>query len=108
MQIAQEQKKQYVLQLVHLYSIYLKWFLAEDIYVYSIDEVFIDVTHYLQTYKMRASELITKVIQDVYENIGITATGRVKKIDKFKHIIILDKNKEIQINEIIEILVEKD
>ena len=58
-----------------IYRIYLKWFSAEDIYVYSIDEVFIDVTHYLQTYKMRATELITKVIQDVYENTGITATG---------------------------------
>ena len=58
-----------------IYSIYLKWFSPEDIYVYSIDEVFIDVTHYLQTYNMRASELITKVIQDVYENTGITATG---------------------------------
>ena len=58
-----------------IYSIYLKWFSPEDIYVYSIDEVFIDVTHYLQTYKMRATELITKVIQDVYENTGITATG---------------------------------
>ena len=58
-----------------IYSIYLKWFSPEDIYVYSIDEVFIDVTHYLQTYNMRTSELITKVIQDVYENTGITATG---------------------------------
>ena len=58
-----------------IYSIYLKWFSAEDIYVYSIDEVFIDVTHYLKTYNMRASELITKVIQDVYDNTGITATG---------------------------------
>lgn len=58
-----------------IYSIYLKWFSAEDIYVYSIDEVFIDVTHYLKTYNMRASELITKVIQDVYETTGITATG---------------------------------
>lgn len=58
-----------------IYSIYLKWFSAEDIYVYSIDEVFIDVTDYLQTYNMRASKLLTKVIQDVYENTGITATG---------------------------------
>ena len=58
-----------------IYNIYLKWFSPEDIYVYSIDEVFIDVTHYLQTYKMRASELLTKVIQDVYNNTGITATG---------------------------------
>ena len=58
-----------------IYNIYLKWFSAEDIYVYSIDEVFIDVTHYLKTYNMRAGELITKVIQDVYDNTGITATG---------------------------------
>ena len=59
----------------NIYNVYLKWFSPEDIYVYSIDEVFIDVTHYLQTYKMRARELITKVIQDVYETTGITATG---------------------------------
>ena len=59
----------------NIYNVYLKWFSAEDIYVYSIDEVFIDVTHYLHTYKMRARELITKVIQDVYETTGITATG---------------------------------
>ena len=58
-----------------IYNIYLKWFSAEDIYVYSIDEVFIDVTHYLKTYNMRTSELITKVIQDVYKKTGITATG---------------------------------
>ena len=38
----------------------------------------------------------------------VTISGKVKKIDEFKQIIILDKNKEIQINEIIEILVEKD
>ena len=59
----------------NIYNVYLKWFSAEDIYVYSIDEVFIDVTHYLKTYKMRAKELVTKVIQDVYKNTGITATG---------------------------------
>ena len=60
-----------------IYNIYLKWFSSEDIYVYSIDEVFIDVTHYLKTYNMRARELITKVIQDVYDNTGITATGGI-------------------------------
>ena len=46
----------------------------EDIYVYSIDEVFIDVTHYLQTYNCSPRELATKVIQDVLKETGITAT----------------------------------
>ena len=57
-----------------IYNIYLKYFSSDDIYVYSIDEVFIDVTHYLQTYQMKASTLATKVIQEVYETTGITAT----------------------------------
>ena len=49
----------------------------EDIYVYSIDEVFIDITHYLNTYKMQAKQLITKVIQEVYNKTGITATAGI-------------------------------
>jgi len=57
-----------------IYQIYLKWFSKEDIFVYSIDEVFIDVTHYLSTYKMTPRELATKVIQDVLDTTGITAT----------------------------------
>ncbi len=73
--VAPPRMRYYMEYSTKIYNIYLKWFSAEDIYVYSIDEVFIDVTHYLKTYNMRASELITKVIQDVYENTGITATG---------------------------------
>ena len=61
----------------NIYNIYLKWFSHEDIYVYSIDEVFIDVTHYLKTYKMKARELATKVVQDVYNTTGITATAGI-------------------------------
>ena len=61
----------------NIYNVYLKWFSPEDIYVYSIDEVFIDITHYLQTYNMKARELVTKVIQDVYETTGITATAGI-------------------------------
>lgn len=60
-----------------IYNIYLKYFSSDDIYVYSIDEVFIDVTHYLKTYNMRAKELVTKVMQDVYETTGITATAGI-------------------------------
>ena len=51
-----------------IYNIYLKWFSADDIYVYSIDEVFIDVTHYLQTYKTTPRELVTRVIKNVYDD----------------------------------------
>ena len=60
-----------------IYSIYLEWFSSEDIYVYSIDEVFIDITKYLQTYKTTPRKLVTKVIQNVYEETGITATAGI-------------------------------
>lgn len=55
-------------------DIYLKWFSMEDIYIYSIDEVFIDVTNYLKMYDCTPRELATKVINDVLEKTGITAT----------------------------------
>ena len=60
-----------------IYNIYLKWFSEEDIFVYSIDEVFIDITKYLNTYKLSPRELVTKVVQDVYETTGITATAGI-------------------------------
>ena len=60
-----------------IYRIYLKYFSPEDIFAYSIDEVFCDVTKYLKTYKMTPRELVTKVIQDVYETTGITATAGI-------------------------------
>ena len=60
-----------------IYNIYLKYFSEEDIYVYSIDEIFCDLTPYLKIYKMSAKELVTKVIQDVYEATGITATAGI-------------------------------
>ena len=61
----------------NIYNVYLKWFSPEDIFVYSIDEVFIDITHYLKTYNMKARELVTKVIQNVYETTGMTATAGI-------------------------------
>ena len=60
-----------------IYKIYLKYLSPEDILVYSIDEVFLDVTHYLSTYKLTPRELITKIIQDIYSQTGITATGGI-------------------------------
>ena len=75
--IAPPRMSYYMKYSTNIYNIYLKWFSPEDIYVYSIDEVFIDVTHYLKTYNMKARELTTRVIQDVYENTGITATAGI-------------------------------
>ena len=57
-----------------IYQVYLKYFSPNDIHVYSIDEVFIDVTHYLKTYKKTPRELAETVIRDVLETTGITAT----------------------------------
>ena len=60
-----------------IYNVYLKYISEEDIYPYSIDEVFIDITNYLKMYNMKPKELITKIIQDVYKTTGITATGGI-------------------------------
>ena len=57
-----------------IYGVYLKYFSPDDIHVYSIDEVFIDATHYLRTYKKSARELAETVISDVLALTGITAT----------------------------------
>lgn len=60
-----------------IYSIYLKYIAPEDIIVYSIDEVFMDVTDYLFTYKLTAHELAMRIILDVLETTGITATAGI-------------------------------
>ena len=60
-----------------IYQIYLRYFAPEDIHVYSIDEVFIDLTGYLTNYQMGTKELISKVIQDVLKETGITATAGI-------------------------------
>ena len=57
-----------------IYQVYLKYFSPDDIHVYSIDEVFIDATHYLKTYKKTTRELAETVIKDVLTTTGITAT----------------------------------
>ncbi len=60
-----------------IYNIYLKYIAPEDIHVYSIDEVIIDVTQYLGTYRLNARELAQKMIQDVLNTTGITATAGI-------------------------------
>ena len=61
-----------------VYNVYLRFAAPEDIHVYSIDEVFIDVTCYLATYRMTARELAKKLIQEIWKETGITAGGRYR------------------------------
>ena len=58
-------------------DIYLKYIAMEDIHIYSIDEVFIDATHYLKSYGLTARELAMKMIRDVLQTTGITATAGI-------------------------------
>lgn len=58
-------------------SIYMKYISSEDIVVYSIDECFLDVTGYLNTYNMTAHELAMTMIREVLYTTGITATAGI-------------------------------
>jgi DNA polymerase V len=60
-----------------VYQVYLKYIAPEDIHVYSIDEVFMDVTNYLGTYRLTPRELAMKMILDVLDTTGITATAGI-------------------------------
>ena len=60
-----------------IYQIYLKYIAPEDIHVYSIDEVFMDVTDYLDTYGMTPKELAMTIMKDVLVTTGITATAGI-------------------------------
>lgn len=75
--IAKPRMSYYMKYSANIYNIYLKYLSHEDIYVYSIDEVFCDITNYLKMYKMTPRELVTKIIHDVYETTGITATAGI-------------------------------
>lgn len=60
-----------------IYNIYLKYVSSEDIYAYSIDEVFCDLTHYLKTSNKLPKQFVTDMIQEVYKTTGITAAGGI-------------------------------
>ena len=60
-----------------IYNIYLKYIAPEDIHVYSIDEVFLDVTQYLKTYGMTARELASRIATEILEKKGLTATAGI-------------------------------
>lgn len=75
--VAPPRMSYYIKYSTRIYEIYLKYVAPEDIHVYSIDEVFIDVTHYLSTYRMTAHQLAMTMIRDVLHTTGITATAGI-------------------------------
>ena len=60
-----------------IYKIYLKYVSPEDIHVYSIDEVFMDITKYLSTSKMTPKEFAAQILKDIYHSTGLTATAGI-------------------------------
>ena len=75
--IAPPRMAHYVAYSTRIYQIYLKYVAPEDIVVYSIDEVFMDVTNYLHTYNLTARDLAGTIIRDVIQTTGITATAGI-------------------------------
>ena len=75
--IAPPRMQKYVDKSRQIFGIYASFISPSDIHVYSIDEVFIDATSYLYTYKMNGRELATEMIRKVFEETGITATAGV-------------------------------
>ncbi len=69
--------KHYMNVSAKIYSIYLRFVAPEDIFAYSIDEVFMDVTNYLGSYHTTAHQLATKMIREVLRETGITATAGI-------------------------------
>ncbi len=75
--IAMPQMAKYMKYSTSIYNIYLKYVSSLDIYPYSIDEVFVDITDYLKTFKMTPRQMVTKMIYDVFDTTGITATAGI-------------------------------
>lgn len=75
--IAPPRMSHYMKYSTKIYNIYLKYISNDDMYVYSIDEVFLDITDYLSYYNKTPRELITMIIHDVYKTTGITATAGI-------------------------------
>lgn len=67
----------YIAYSAKIYGIYLHYIAKEDMHVYSIDEVFMDVTDYLSMYRMSAKALSETIMKDVYRTTGITASAGI-------------------------------
>lgn len=75
--IAPPHMKDYVETSTTIYRTYLRFIAPEDIFVYSIDEVFLDLTSYLKMYQMTPDQLVTKLVSEVFRLTGITATAGI-------------------------------
>lgn len=75
--VAPPRMAHYINYSARIYEVYLKYISHDDIYPYSIDEVFIDATAYLKTYKIDAKTLVNKILTDVLNETGITATAGI-------------------------------
>lgn len=75
--IAVPRMQRYLDVSAEIYGIYLKYVAPEDCHVYSIDEIFMDVTNYLSLYQMTARELAMTIIRDILEAVGVTATAGI-------------------------------
>lgn len=75
--VATPRMKYYLDYSARIYNIYLRHIAPEDIYAYSIDEVFCDITSYLNLYQLTPSEFITKIVSDIHQETGITATAGI-------------------------------
>ena len=75
--VAPPRMARYMQMSAQIYSVYLKYIAPEDIHVYSCDEVFMDVTAYLSTYKKTPHELAMTIVRDVLKQTGITATAGI-------------------------------
>ena len=75
--VAPPRMKRYMEMSSQIYKIYLEFVAPEDIHVYSVDEVFIDLTDYLRANKMTAAQMCEKMVRTVFERTGITATAGI-------------------------------
>ena len=73
--VAPPRMAHYIRRSTQVYNVYLKYIAPEDIHVYSIDEVFIDLTGYLKTYDMSPRQLVKTMITDVLKTTGLTAAA---------------------------------
>ena len=72
--MAPPRMQKYIDYAAEIYAVYLKYIAPEDIHVYSIDEAFLDVTHYLWLYNMTAKEFAIKLMEEIYKHVGVRAT----------------------------------
>ena len=75
--MAQPRMKLYIKYSADIYGIYLKYISKDDIHIYSIDEAFLDVTHYLSMYHMSPRGLALRIMEDIKSTKGITATAGI-------------------------------